>query len=154
MAKTEYNEKFMRWMYKYLPYAGAFMIVSQLLGLGINAARFTMGEKIPAQFVSKVRFASSGSSTRGIGQTDCAYNFRVPDFVNVLYHIHGCKIAIGANPLPGDAQPVVLYQQDPPLIVSKVSFSLDWIRLLTALIGLVLLVLPRPLLRRYGEITP
>lgn len=154
MATAEYNAKLMRMAYQYLPYVGAFLLVSQLLGLGINAVRFATGEKIQAQFVSKVRFARSGSSTRGIGQTDCAYNFRLPDVVNVLYHIHGCKMAIGANPLPGDAQPVVIYQKDPPLIVSKVSFSLDWMRLFTASVGLLMLALPRPLLRRYGRQSP
>ncbi len=151
MANAEYDAKVMRWLYKYLPYVGGFMLFSQLLGLGVNAVRFSTGEKLQAQFVNKVRFASSGTSTRGIGQTECAYNYRVPGFEKDLYHISGCFLALGKNPLPGDSVTVVVYQREPPLIVSRISFTPDWMRLFTALVGFLMIVLPRPLIRKYGS---
>lgn len=152
MGNTDYDAKFMKFFYKYLPYIGGFMVFSQLLGPAVNLVRYSKGDKIEAQFVSKVRFATSGTSTRGIGQTECAYNYRVPGYTQDLYHIHGCFLAFVRNPLPGDAAKVVLYQQDPPLIVSPVSFALDWMRLFTAGVGFIVLLLARPLLRRYGKI--
>jgi hypothetical protein len=69
MANADYDAKFMRWIYKYLPYIGAFMVFGQLLGPAVNLARYLKGEKIQAQFVSKVRFASIEFSSRGIGQS-------------------------------------------------------------------------------------
>lgn len=151
MANADYDAKFMRFIYKYLPYIGAFMVFGQLLGPAVNLARYLKGEKVQAQFVSKVRFASIAGSARGIGQTDCAYNYRVPGFAQDPYLISGCFLAFGKNPLPGDAVTVVVYQQNPPLIVSHVSFTPDWMRLMTALMGLMMLLLARPLIRRYAK---
>ena len=152
MANADYDAKFMRWIYKYLPYIGAFMFFGQLLGPVVNLVRYSTGEKIQAQFVSKVRFATSNTSSRGIGQTDCAYNYRVPGFSQDPYLISGCFLAFARNPLPGDAVTVVVYQQDPPLIVSSVSFTPDYLRLITAVVGLLMLLLARPLVRRFGKV--
>jgi hypothetical protein len=151
MANADYDAKFMRWIYKFLPYIGAFMVFSQVLGPVVNLARYTTGEKIQAQFVSKVRFATTNSTSRGIGQSECAYNYRVPGFSQDPYLISGCFPAFGRNPLPGDAATVVVYQQDPPRIVSHVSLTPDWMRLMTALMGLMMLLLARPLIRRYAK---
>lgn len=152
MSNAEYEAKVMRWIYKFLPFVGAFMLFSQLLGPLVNLVRYSTGEKVQAQFVSKVRFATSNTSSRGIGQTECAYNYRVPGFTQDLYFINGCFLAFARNPLPGDAATVVVYQQDPPLIVSTVSFTPDWMRLLTAVVGLLMLLLARPLVRRFGNV--
>jgi hypothetical protein len=55
MSNAEYEAKVMRWIYKFLPFVGAFMLFSQLLGPLVNLVRYSTGEKVQAQFVSKVR---------------------------------------------------------------------------------------------------
>ena len=65
MANADYDAKFMRWIYKYLPYIGAFMLFGLLLVPVVNLVRYSTGEKMQEQFVSKVRCSTSNPISPG-----------------------------------------------------------------------------------------
>lgn len=146
MTDKEYEAKFMSWVYRYVPWIGAFMLFSQVLGPIVNYTKFQLGTKVEAQFVSRVRFATAGGSARGIGESSCAYNYRVADKDHYL--VHDCGVLPGFQPVAGKSYPVVFHQDNPPLILSHVSFTPGWVRLFTLVIGVVMVVLPRVLLPR------
>ena len=146
MTDKEYEARFMSWVYRYVPWIGAFLVLSQVLGPVVSFTRFQFGTKVDAQFVSRVRMAAGATSTRGIGESSCAYNYAIEGKQHYL--IQDCGLLPGFQPEAGRFYPVVFYQQDPPLIVSKVAFAPGWVRLFTCLMGVVLVVLPRVLLPR------
>lgn len=152
MADAEYDAKVMRFVYRYVPYVGAFMLVSQLLGPVVSYVRFKSGTMVEATFVSRVRFASGSSSSRGIGQSSCAYNYRVQDKEHYL--IQDCSLLPGFAPQPGNKYLIVFHRENPPLIISQVSFAPGWLRLFTAVIGLALTILPRIILPRLKGFKP
>lgn len=146
MNDKVYEAKVLVWVYRYCPWIGAFMIFGQILGPVVNFTRFQFGTKVDAQFVSRVRFAASSTSSRGLGQSSCAYNYRVAEKENYL--IQDCDLIPGFRPEPGRTYPVVFYKENPPRILSQVGYAPGWVRLFTLLIGVVLVVLPRVLLPR------
>ena len=146
MTDKEYAAKFMLWIFRYVAWIGAFLVLSQVLGPAVSSARFQCDTKGDAQFVSRVRLAASATSTRGIGELSCAYHFRVGDQQHYL--IQDCALVPGFQPEAGRVYPVVFYQQEPPLIVSQVAFAPGWVRLFTVLMGVLMVVLPRVLLPR------
>lgn len=146
MTDKEYEARAMRWVHRYLPWLGAFLLLSQVVGPIVNYARFKLGTKVDAQFVSRVHFAASGGSARAIGESSCAYNYRIGEKEHYL--VYDCGLLPAFQPETGKTYPVTFYKENPPLILSQVSFAPGWVRLLTLVAGLLMVVLPRVILPR------